>query len=77
MSQQNLLISYWQLPQEIYISLIPDFHKEFCSIIQNKLNCKYKHCFHLIFNCPKWKAKRLFNRKVRFTIEKLEILREI
>ncbi len=76
MKQNPFLIHYWQLPKELYISLKDDFHKRLCTIIQGKTKCKYKHCFHIILKCPKWKAKRLFNKKVRFTIAKLELLRK-
>lgn len=76
MKQNPFLIHYWQLPKELYVGLKEDFHKELCSIIQEKTNCKYKHCFHIILKCSKWKAKSLFNKKNRFTIKDLEKLRK-
>ncbi len=77
MKDENcLLVHYNQLPNDLFISLKPEFHDQFCSIIQRKINYKFKNCFHKILNCPKWHAQRLFTRFNRFTLGELEILRE-
>lgn len=76
MDDENLLIHYWHLPKNIFVSLKDDFHKIFCEIIQKKLNSKYKNCFYTVLKCPKWRAQRLFTKFNRFTIQDLEILRE-
>ncbi len=73
---QELLIHYWQLPEELFISLKDNFHKNFCLEVQRTTNCKFKNCFHKILNCPKWHAQRLFTQYNRFTIKELEILRK-
>lgn len=74
--ENDLFIHYWQLPQELFVSLNPNFHKEFCSIVQEKTGYKFKNCFYKIINCPKWHAQRLFTKKIRFTIKELEKLSE-
>jgi len=76
MNDEDLEIHYWQLPENIFISLKDDFHKIFCEIIQKKLNSKYKNCFYTILKCPKWRAQRLFTKSTRFTLKDLEFLRE-
>lgn len=72
---RNLLVHYWDLPNDIFISLNPDFHRKLCLLIQEKINYKFKNCFYKILNCPKWHAERLFNREIRFTLKEFEILR--
>ena len=74
--ENDLFIHYWQLPQELFVSLNPNFHKEFCSIVQEKTGYKFKNCFYKIINCAKWHAQRLFTKKIRFTIKELEKLSE-
>ncbi len=74
--EETLFIHYLELPEDIFISLKDDFHKRFCFTIQNKINHKFKNCFHKILKCPEWHAKRLFNKEIRFTIKELEILRK-
>ncbi len=71
-----MLIHYWQLPEDLFISLKEDFHKKFCLIIREKINIRFKNCFYKILNCPKWHAQRIFTQFTRFTIKELEILRE-
>lgn len=67
---------YWQLPNNLYISLNSDFHKKLCSVIQKKVGYPYKNCFHKVLNCPKWHAQRLFTRFIRFRLNEFEILRK-
>ena len=72
----DLLLHYYELPKDLFITLKEEFHKKFCITIQNKLNSKFKNCFHLILKCPKYHSKRLFNKEIRFTIEELKELQE-
>jgi len=74
--KEDLEVHYWQFPEELFISLNDEFHKDFCSKIQIKLNSKLKNCFYKILNCKKYHAQRLFNKEIRFTIREIEILRE-
>lgn len=75
MNQGELLIYYWQLPKDIFISLSDNFHKEFCSTIKEKSIHKYKNCFYKILNCSKNHAYELFIKRIRFRVKELEILR--
>ena len=70
------LVHYWQLPNDIYISLKEDYHNIFCGLVREKTRHNFKNCFYKVLNCPKWHAQRLFNKEIRFTIKELEILRE-
>ena len=72
----DLAVHYWQLPEDIFISLNYIFHNKLCKEIQSKLNNYRKNCFYKILNCPKWHAQRLFTQFTRFTIKELETLRE-
>ena len=74
--KEELLIHYWQLPGDIFITLKKEFHISFSNLIQKKLTSKYKNCFHQILNCPKWHAQRLFTQFTRFTIKEIEILQD-
>jgi hypothetical protein len=74
--REDLIVHYWQLPHNLFISLKTEFHAKFCLLIQHKLNDKRKNCFHKILNCPKWHAQRLFAQSNRMTINELEVLRE-
>ncbi len=76
MEKENLLVRYWQMPGDIFISLEPNFHAKLCNSIQLKLDNSRKNCFHKILHCPKWHAQRLFTQFNRMTIKELEILRE-
>ncbi len=74
--KEDLEVHYWQFPEELFISLNDEFHKDFCNKIQIKLNSKLKNCFYKILNCKKYHAQRLFNKEIRFTIREIEILRK-
>lgn len=74
--KDEYLIHYWQLPEELFVTLNDNFHKHFCETIKRKLNSKYKNCFYKLLNCPKWHAQRLFTQFTRFTTKELEILRK-
>lgn len=74
--KDDLLIHYWQLPNDLFISLNKDFHEKFCNILQDKIGYKHKNCLYKILNCPKWHAQRLFTQFNRMTLRELEILRE-
>lgn len=69
-------VHYWELPNDLFVSLKSEFHSELCSSIQDKLGDKKKNCFYKILNCPKWHAQRLFTQFNRTTIKELEVLRE-
>ncbi len=72
----DLSIHYWQLPEDIFVSLKRDFHEKLCYIIQVKLKCKYKNCFQYILDCKDYHSKRLFNQEIRLTIKELNQLIE-
>jgi len=76
MNDEILLIHYWQLPEDLFVSLKDNFHKRFCLKIKEKTNYNFKNCFHRILYCPKWHAQRLFTKYTRFTIKELEVLRK-
>ena len=72
----ELIIHYWQLPKDLFISLSPQLHIKLCLLIQKKTLNNCKNCFYEILKCPKWHAQRLFTRFNRMTIKEIEILRE-
>ena len=72
----ELFVHYWQLPDNLFVSLKPEYHERLCKTIQAKIRDNHKNCFYKILNCPKWHAQRLFNREIRFTLKELEILRD-
>ncbi len=76
MAKKESLIHYWEFPKNLFINLKKEQHKELCKKTQIKLNNSFKNCFHLILNCSKWHAQRLFTKYTRMTIEELEKLRE-
>ena len=74
--KEELLIHYWQLPEDIFVELKKDFHEKFCSIIKDKTNYNFKSCFQKVFRCTDYHSRRLFNQEIRFTIEELNKLVE-
>ncbi len=77
---KDLLVHYWQLPDDIFVYLKDDFHNKLCYKIQSLTKCYRKNCFYKVLNCPKWKAQRLFtkyNRIRLFDLEKLRSFAEI
>ncbi len=76
MNEESLLIHYWQLPEELFITMKDGFHVKFCNLVKEKINSKLKNCFHKLLNCPKWHAQRLFTKYTRFTLKELEELRK-
>lgn len=77
MEEENeLLVHYWQLPEELFVSLKDEFHNRLCNKVQAFTGHYYKNCFYKVLNCPKWHAQRLFTKFNRMTIRELEILRE-
>ncbi len=73
--KEGLLVHYWQLPDNLFVSLKEDFHIYFCDLIKVKTGYNYKNCFYKTLNCPKWHAQRLFTRYTRLTLKELEVLR--
>lgn len=74
--KEDMLIHYWQMPKNVFISLKPEFHDKICIKIQDKLDNYHKNCFYRILECPKWHAQRLFTGINRMTIAELETLRK-
>lgn len=76
MEKEELLVHYWQLPNDLFVSLKLEFHQKFCLTIQTSLDDKHKNCFYKILNCSKWHAQRLFTQFNRMKIKELEKLGE-
>jgi hypothetical protein len=76
MKKEELLVHYWQLPKEIFVSLNFGFHNKLCKTIQTKIKDNNKNCFYKILDCPKWHAQRIFTQFNRMTITELEKLRK-
>src|SRR3989338_10037925 len=76
MEKEELIVHYYALPRDIFITLKDDFHHYFYKRIQNKLKSKFKNCCYILLNCQKWHAQRLFTKYTRSTIAELEKLRE-
>ncbi len=72
---KNLFVHYWQLPEDLFVSLNKQFHEKLCRLVQDKLANYKKNCFYSPLNCPKWHAQRLFTQFTRFSIKELEALR--
>lgn len=74
--KEVLLIHYWQLPEDIFVSLEKEFHEKFCLVIKEKTNYDFKSCFQKVFRCTDYHSRRLFNQEIRFTIKELNELVE-
>ncbi len=72
----ELLIHYYELPGDIYISFKDKFHNKLRSLAQAKTKHYFKNCFYKILNCPKFHAQRLYNKDIRFNLKEFELLRE-
>ncbi len=76
MNDEELLVHYWQLPDDLFVSLKEEFHNKLCYQIQVLTKHYKKNCFYKVLNCPKWHAQRLFTKFTRIRLSELEIIRE-